>query len=235
MIAFLKRPLVLLSLALLMAIAAACGGGGGESTDGIDPAQVLEMSSTAVRDVETLHFVLEHENGTTALPFSIGELVSAEGDVIVPDRLSGELRAKAASVSVRVDVIGIGDDTWITNPFSRRWEKLDGITVADIANPTALIDALVQNLKDVQVTGREDLEGEPSDRLEGKLDSGVLAGSLPGAEPGHELDVTLWVATSDHLPRRARIRGRLSGKEPEDIVRELSLSKYNEPVQIDAP
>jgi hypothetical protein len=235
MATYLKRSLALLSLVLLVPLVLACGGGGDEASDGVNATEVLSQSAAAVRDIDTLHFVLEHENGTTKLPFAIGELVGAEGDVVVPDKLSGELRAKASSVSVRVDVIGIGADTWITNPFSRRWEKLPGVTVAEIANPTALIDALVQNIENPEVTGRQDIDATPTDRLEGTLDSGVLAGSLPGAETGHELKVTLWVSTEDHLPRRARIEGRLSSGEPENIVRQLDLSKYNEPVQIDPP
>jgi hypothetical protein len=231
----LKTTLARLSVALLIPLALACGGNGGDSSDGVNATEVLSQSAAAVRDIDTLHFVLEHENGTTTLPFAIGELVGAEGDVIVPDKLSGELRAKASSVSVRVEVIGIGNDTWITNPFSRRWEKLPDIKVGDIANPTALIDALVQNIQNAEVTGRQDVDGTPSDRLEGTVDSGVLAGTLPGAEAGHELKVTLWVSNEDHLPRRARIQGRLSAEEPENIVRQLDLSKYNEPVQIDPP
>lgn len=229
-----SRPFFALSL-LLIPLLFACSSGDDGSTDGVDAEDVLSQSAAAVRDVKTLHFVLQHENGSTKLPLAIGELVSAEGDVVAPDKLSGELRARAASVSVRVDVIGIGNDTWITNPFSRRWEKLPGITVADIANPTALIDTLVQNIEDPQVTGRLDVDGKTADRIEGKLDSGVLAGSLPGAEPGNELAVTIWIANDDHLPSRARIQGPLSSDEPKNIVRQLDLSKYNEPVTINPP
>src|SRR3989304_331711 len=51
------------------------------------------------------------------------ERVSAEGGVAPPDRLQAEVRAKAmGSVSVTVNVVGIGERAWVTNPFTRQWQ-----------------------------------------------------------------------------------------------------------------
>ena len=199
-----------------------------------DPARILEASVAAVEDVDSFHFTLEHENGSTPMPLNL-ELVSAEGDVAVPDRLKAEIRAKAASLNVRLDVIGIGEDTWVTNPFSRRWERLPGAALRDIANPAALVEALVASLQDVRIDGRSEVDGVSTYHLKGSLDSGMLAEALPIAEPGHTASVDLYVAEDDSLPRRARIAGRLSNADTENIVRLVDFSRYNEPVTIEAP
>jgi lipoprotein LprG len=221
-------------ITLLVAAAAyvACGGGGG--ADGVDAAQVLSRATAAVRQVKTLHFKLTHENGTTPMPLSL-ELVSAEGDVVVPDKLEAALRARASAINVQVDVIGIGNDTWVTNPFSRRWEKVPGVTLADIADPAALVDTLVQELDDVRATGRQQVDGVDCYRLEGTMASDALTDALPSAEPGHTARVSLWVGEADSLPRRARIAGRLAAGEPDNIVRQLDFSNFDAPVTIQAP
>jgi hypothetical protein len=187
-----------------------------------------------VQDVTSFHFELDHENGATPMPLGL-ELTSAEGDVAVPDRLKAEVRARAAAVSVTLQVVAIGDKTWVTNPFNRRWQELPGASLSDIADPATLMAVLVQNLQDVLITGEIEIDGEKGYRLEGTLDSGALSQALPSARPGQSVRVDLWINASDALPRRARLDGPLSSGEDEDIVREVQFSRFNAGVDITAP
>jgi hypothetical protein len=220
-------------LAMVSLLVLSCGGDGKPAAAN-DPAEILKASVAAVEGVQTFHFKLDHENGTTPMPLNL-ELISAEGDVAVPDRVKAEIRAKASALSVRLDVIGIGEDTWITNPFSRRWERLPGAALRDIANPAALVEALVGSLQDVKLEGRNEIDGASTHHLRGSIDSGKLADALPIAEPGFTASVDLYVAESDSLPRRARISGRLSNNDAENIVRQVDFSRFDEPVKIQAP
>ena len=209
-------------------------GGDDKSSSSNDPSEILSASVAAVQDLDSFHFKLDHENGSTPMPLSL-ELTSAEGDIVVPDRLKAEIRAKASALNIRLDVIGIGEETWITNPFSRRWERLPGAALREIANPAALVGVLVEALQDVQLAGMTEVDGTSTYHLRGTIDSGALADALPIASPGHTAAVELYVAESDSLPRRARISGPLSNGEPEDIVRQVDFSRFNEPVTIQAP
>ena len=85
-----------LGLAFL-AVLAACGGGG-DTPPPADPEQVLRRAAERLKDVKSFHFSLGHENGTTAMPLNL-DLVSAEGDVAVPDRLAADVVAKASGVT----------------------------------------------------------------------------------------------------------------------------------------
>jgi hypothetical protein len=83
--------------------------------------------------------------------------------------------------------------------------------------------------------GQEEVNGERTNHLAGRLDSAVLALSIGSAEPGSVVSVDVWVDTDDSLPRRARLSGRFSPREPENIVRQIDFSRFNQPVNIQAP
>ncbi len=185
--------------------------------------------------VKSFHFRLDHENGSTDIPLNL-KLISAEGDVGVPDRLSAEVQGKAANTSVRVKVIGIGDKSWVTNPFTRQWQSLPGdLSVSDLANPTELVSTVTKSMQDLRLAGRENVDSVSTYRVDGTVDAGALRGVIASAQTGMTVDVRVWVGASDFLPRRIRLSGRASPDEPENIVRTLDLTKYNAQVDIRPP
>jgi len=231
-----RIPTLLLSLFAFALIA--CGGGDDSAAKGQDAPQILQRSAGEVAKLTTFHFRLDHENGSTPLPLNLPisiQLVSAEGDVAVPDRLSADVKAKAASISANVKVIGVGDKTWMTNFFSGSWQQLPGASIKDVADPAALVSAIVGQLSDVTIDGMDKVDGVESYRLTGKIDAGALALALPTAEAGRSLDVQVWIGVDDALPRRARIRGAMAEGESSDIVRQIDLSKFGVPVTIQPP
>ena len=215
-------------MAVVATLAAlACGGSssGSESppaspTPAPQPGDLLARAAAASQELSSFHFRLDHENGSSPLPLNL-KLLSAEGDIQVPGRLKAELHALAGSINIRVDVISIGDETWMTNPFSRRWQNLAGATVKDFADPSALIETLLRELNDVQLLGLELIGSVETYRLLGTVDSGALRVALPFAETGMRVEVEIWVGIDDDLPHQARISGRLTPREAENIVRLL--------------
>jgi hypothetical protein len=229
-------------LAVLLAgpaLAAACGGGGEKAAP--TPAnlpQADEILPKVVERVGTLksfHFRLEHENGLSPIPFDL-KLRTAEGDVHVPDRMKANLEADVAGALLRVEVIGIGEEGWMTNPFSHQWQALpEGTTISAIFDPAAGIQAVARSLQEVRVAGVEKVGGDNTYLLEGQVDSGVLEAAAPIAEPGLTVNVKIWVGVDDYNIRQVRLEGPFSPGEPENIVRILSLSKFDEPVSIEPP
>jgi hypothetical protein len=163
------------------------------------------------------------------------QLVSAEGDVIVPDRLKAEIDARAASVSVGLDVVAIDNQTWVTNPFTRRWQTLPGATLQDVADPAALISSLLESMQNPEQVGQAELDNVPVVRITGTVDSAVLSAALPIAQPGFSVNTEVWIGVTDSLPRRARIHGPLAGGEPENIVRQVDLTSFNQRLEIVPP
>jgi hypothetical protein len=222
-----------------LALAAACGGGGEKATP--TPAnlpQADEILPKVVERVATLksfHFRLEHENGLSSMPLDL-KLKTAEGDIQVPDRMEAKLEAEAGGALMRVEVIGIGDEGWMTNPFSHQWQALpEGTTISAIFDPAAGIQAVAGSLQEVRVAGVEKVGGDNTYLLEGQIDSGVLKAAAPIAEPGLTVNVKVWVGVDDYTIRQIRLEGPFAPGEPENIVRILSLSKFDEPVSIEPP
>jgi len=230
-------------LAMLLAgltLAVACGGGGGEEAAPtpatLPPAdEILPKVVERVGAVKSFHFRLEHENGLSPMPLDL-KLKTAEGDIQVPDRMKAKLEAEAAGALMRVEVIGIGDQGWMTNPFSHEWQALpEGTTISAIFDPAAGIQAVAGSLQGVRVTGVEKIEGDNTYLLEGQVDSGVLEAAVPIAEPGLTVNVKIWVGVEDYTIREVRLEGPFAPGEPENIVRILHLSKFDEPVSIEPP
>lgn len=224
----------LLGLALISLLLIACGGDDAPAATDASPQELLAKSATAVQDVTTLHFRLTHENGTTPMPLNL-QLVTAEGDIVLPDRLAAKLNARAASVSVSLDVIGIADRTWITNPFTRRWQTLPEATIQDVADPAALVASLLDSLDNPQVAGSSEIDDVSTVHITGTMDSGALEGALPIAHAGLTVNVDLWIGEDDSLPRRVRLNGPIASDDAEKIVRQVDFSDYNARVDIQPP
>jgi hypothetical protein len=227
--------------ALIGALAlAACGGGGGQkatpTTGALPPAgETLSRVVDRVATVKSFHFRLEHENGLSSIPLDL-KLRTAEGDVQVPGRIQAKLDAEAGGALLRVEVIGIEDKAWMTNPFSREWQELPkGTTISAIFDPAGGIQAVARSLQDVSVDGVENVGGSDTYLLEGKVDSGVLKAAAPIAEPGLTVTVKLWVDVEDYTIRQVRLEGPFAPGEPANIVRILHLSNFDEPVSIEPP
>jgi hypothetical protein len=235
-----KACFALLALVLAaLPLAVACGGDGeeaGPTPAALPPAEeVLPKVVERAGALESFHFRLEHEGGLSPIPLGL-KLKTADGDVIVPDRMQAELEAEAGGALVRVEVIGIGEEGWITNPFSREWQPLPrGTTISAIFDPAAGINAVAGSLQEVRVAGVEKAGGHDTYLLEGQVDSGVLEAAAPIAEPGLTVTVKIWADIEDYTIRQVRLEGPFAPEEPAAIVRILFLSRFDEPVSIEPP
>jgi lipoprotein LprG len=219
---------------LLSALLAACGGDDAPEPAGLpDPATILEGAATTMEAVRSLHFVLEHEDGTTEIVRGIA-MSHAEGDLVAPDQMQATLEGGLGPVNFEVGVVIIGEDAWIQNPLTRRWEDED-ITIDEVFDPREGVVGLVRSAQSPQVTDIEEVDGVESYRIEATLDSGDLT-LLPGdPAPGREVPTVAWIGVEDQLVRRVELHGAVASGESEDLVRRLTLSRFDEDVSIVPP
>jgi hypothetical protein len=234
------RNLRLLLVPVLALALIACGGGdskpstsGGAS--GPNPQELLNKSAAASKAAKTFHFNFTQDKDAT-MPMPLGfRLVSAEGDYQSPDRVKAAVRAKAGPANISVNITGIGERTWITNPFTRRWEALPDTSVADIADPIAIVNTLLSGLKDPKIAGEAEVDGAKTYRVTGTIDSSALRNAFATVEEGFTNNVELWLGVDDSLPRRAKIAGQLYKDDPQGVTRQVELSKFNASVDIQQP
>jgi hypothetical protein len=209
-------------------------GAGGPAQGDLTADEVLQRAAETAQGVESFHFVLTHENGTTPLPLEL-DLVSAEGDIAVPDRMQAEVEADALGLNVNVQVIGIEDRTWVTNPFTRAWQELPGTNIRDFADPAALVSGILPAIEGASLSDGGTVDGVETHLVTGQIDSAALQDALGIAEPGRDVRVEAWIGVDDMLPRQVRLIGPLSEAESADVVRQVELSRFDEPVEIIPP
>lgn len=223
---------ILIPLAILLFTGSA---GCRQQKPALDPAQLRDFAANQFEQAQSFHFVLTHSHGTTTILNGM-QLVQAEGDVTKSNQLHATLLVQTLGAQLHLQLIGIDDRTWMTNPFNpNQWQPLQGVRAQDILNLGAIPQAL-RAMNELRVTGQTNQQGTPMAILEGTLTSTALRPVIPnGTEDGLQLNVQLWIGANDHRLYQVILNGPLTKSEPRDIQRTLSLSKYDAPVTITPP
>lgn len=202
-----------------------------------DPQAVLRRAVSELLDLRSAKFVLEHQTGSTTI-FAGLDMNKASGVVEIPDRfqLKVEGESKLFNSYVELDVISIEDKAYMTDPGSGRWRDIDvealpvnlsnlGRTLADI------VDAVV----DPVLLDTEQLGNRETYHIGGGVQSEDLAALVPGAADGFNVQLELWLDRSDGLLRQVLITGQVVATDIPEVVRLLTLSDFNLPVDISPP
>lgn len=234
-------------MALACLLLVACGGGGGGGGEGdepdIDSLDVQALLDSAVvqfTELESFHFALDFDGRTSPMEELSVDMQTIEGDVIIPDKLNAEVLAKArqfGGINVNVDLVGIGEDAWVTNPFDRTmWLPLEGGNPLNgLFNPSEGVAAVIRGAANPAVTGEEAIAGVATWTVEGTIDSGDLTAFLDTAEPGYPVTGTIWIGKNDNIIYRIYLLGQLTAEEPADILRRLDFSSFNNVEPIEPP
>ena len=130
-------------------------------------------------------------------------------------------------------MITLGADFYTTNPLTGTWEAVDtGVSPLGFFNPTKGISGMM-----VQVVGVRVLDGAKQGEymLGGSLPTEALAPLLGTTLKGETVEVELSISAKDFYLIEAMFTGRVSPRDPEGIVRYITISGFNEPIAIEAP
>jgi len=220
-------------LALLAGGLLALGCRGGEEAPKADAADVLKRGAERMDRVKAFHFDLAHEGGTTQIVRNL-QMVSATGDVVPPDRLRLDAKAKSGPLNIAIGIIAVPGHSYLTNPLTGRWEE-EQISVASFFDPAIGVTALMRGATNARITGTERIDGRTTYRIEATVDSGSMKLFTSSPIPGRALKARAWVGVDDPVLVRVEIEGAVSEGEPANLLRRLALSRFDEAIQIEAP
>ncbi|MDQ3707460.1 MAG: LppX_LprAFG lipoprotein [Chloroflexota bacterium] len=226
----LNKYLAPLAVGVLVVSAAGCGD---PEKPNLTPDQVIEKAIPALQNANSFHFNLETSKLDKPQP---GLFVTrADGDVVRPDKMVGEVSALAFGMPVEIKIVVDGDQQYMTDPASGQWSATSSmLNVAEYFNPDGVGDIL-GGVKDLQADPNETVDGSDSYRLKGSVPAEALKKLAPVVDATGDLQTVLWIGSGDFLLRRVQLTGPFFQGEPEDIVRTINMTDYNKQVVVETP
>ena len=225
------RQLAGLGVALVALAAAGCGGGGGS---GEDPATIVRESARKTETVKTFHFALDISKVPTSTKGL--QLTGAEGDAKVPDELEAQVSGRFAGFPLSTKLVAVGGKLWIENPLSGSWQSVDVETTPGfLLDPQKGVLGVMRGMTDVKEDGSEDVSGVSTTRITGTVPAAEVGPLAAVAAGSGSVGVILWIGKDDRILRRIEVAGPIASGEPADAVRTIELSRFGEPVTVEAP
>jgi LppX_LprAFG lipoprotein len=206
----------------------------------LGPRPTAQQLLAAVRknfsSVSAFHVVMRVQNAGAATGSQF-QIRSADGDVIMPDRIKAQATIILSGQPVTVNLISIGDMQFITDPVTGQWRVIRGaLDPRTLTNPRTGIISVVSQLKNVSAPTEDTINGIPCWRITGKLDATALAFITGGGVPaGTILQTSECIGKADSLLYQVIVTGEAAiGYTPQTTLTFL-LSNYDEHVTIAAP
>ncbi|MSR23283.1 MAG: LppX_LprAFG lipoprotein [Gemmatimonadetes bacterium] len=199
--------------------------GGGDAEPGLDPVALLGRASERMERLGSFAFVLEHENGTTAIGRGL-QMVRAEGHVAGPEKMQAQLQAMAGPVTLEVEVIVLPEGSWMTNPLTGQWAT-EGVNVSQLFDPATGIPALMREIPSATLVGPESVGSAAAIRVEATVPSEMMARLVPQVARGRPVQLRAWIGADDPVLHRLEIVGAVQEGDPENLVRRLTFSEFD--------
>ncbi len=222
---------------LALIVAGACGGGAPTTTP--DLPATIQKSAERVSNAKTLRFVLAHERGTTALLPGVVATRFA-GQVAVPDRAQITVNAQAVQfgTALEMKIVVDGDRGFISDPVSGAWQSVPALylpfNVRGFGETLAGIARAVES-PTLSTTASGTVNGRRVVVFTGALKSESLTGLISTATTGKRVNATLTVDYESGELRTAVLAGQVTDTDAPDVVRVLTVSDFDKPVEIVVP
>jgi hypothetical protein len=217
-------------LCLLVFLLTACGGS--DSSPAPDAKQLIKDAQTAILRVTSYHFKLVTANVSTEAKLPI---VSAEGDIVVPDKLKANANALLFGNIVQVQIIAIGDQQYVL--LFGAWQATTGLLdPRTLSDPQKGVASILGHIQNPSTPTDSTVGGRACWQINGKLDPVYLAGITGGGAPaGSTDDITSCIGKTDKLPYQIIIKGPAATGDTDKTVRTFTLSNFGENVTIETP
>ncbi|SRR6266516_2608406 len=198
--------------------------------------QVLNAIQKNFRSVTTFHVTMKVQNLGKASASQI-QIRSADGDVIMPDKVKAQANVLFSGEPVTIKLISIGNVQYITDPITGQWRVVKGVLNAStLTNPDTGIISLAHKLQKLTSPTDDVVNGVPCWRVNGLLDAKNLAFLTGGGVPaGTMLQTSVCAGKADGLPYQLNVVGRAARTDTAQTSRSFTISGYNENITITAP
>ena len=198
--------------------------------------QVLDTLQKNFRSVSTFHVTLKVDNlGNTS--GNQMQIRTADGDVIMPDKVKAQANVLFSGQPVTVKLISIGNIQYLTDPITGQWRVVKGmLNASTLTNPNSGVISLAGKLQNVTGPTDDVVNGTPCWRVNGLMDAKYLAFFTSGGVPaGTMLQMSVCGGKADGLPYQLSVVGQAAKNDTAQTSRTFTISGYNEHITITAP
>src|SRR5438876_6883415 len=108
--------------------------------------QLLAALQKNFRAVSSFHVVLQVQNPGPATADKI-QIHSADGDVLMPDKVKAQASVVLSGQSVTVNLISAGNNEYITDPITGQWRVIKGVLdPRTLTNPNTGLISLISKI-----------------------------------------------------------------------------------------
>ena len=201
----------------------------------IDPRDVLLRAVDRVLAMKTSEFTLEHREGATVLLPGI-EMNQVYGVADIPDKYRFTVEAEVANTFIKISVVVIEDQAYMTNFLTGQWEEVPlNILPLNFADLGRTLAEIIQAVDQPALVGADRFNGHDVYVIKGMVMSNDLTTLAPNAAPGFDVELELWVEQSEALLLQVVISGQLFDTDAVTTVRVLTLDNVDIPVEIVRP
>ncbi len=198
--------------------------------------QLLDAVQKNFRTVNSFHVVLQVQNPGPISGDKI-QIHSADGDVLMPDKVKAQASVVLSGQSVTVNLISADNNEYITDPITGQWRIIKGaLDLRTLTNPNTGLISLISKLQNISSPASDIVNDVPCWRINGKLDAKNLAFFTGGGVPaGTMLQTNACIGKLDSLPYQVIITGQAAVGDTAQTAYDFALSQYNENISIAAP
>jgi len=231
-----KRIIYILYALLIITLTPITGCGQTEPSEtGLSAAEILNNSYENMQAVDSFHYLLDQVGGGTPITSGI-EMTRAEGDVIRPDKMQAKITGTAMGMSIQVQLVTADGQMLMTNPLSGKWETIpEQFQVLNIFDPGSGIAAIIKEITTPAKLDDEQAGDALCYHLKGDITSEKLRPLTGSSMTGVIVNAEVWIGQEDFLVRQIKLNGKITEGENEGIVRTLTLTGFNEVLNITLP
>ena len=197
------------------------------------PEERLKAAADRMAALSSLSFTLTHEEGSTPLMVGV-ELQKAQGVVALPDRASLDVEAivTALRAFLSLKIVVDGAQASMTDPLTGAPRELPADSLPfNFLNLGVTLGDIARALRDPVYTTSQEIDGVMSRGIAGSILGQDLSSLIPVAVRDAHVGLEMWVGEDD-LIRRVRIAGPVVSSDSLEVVRNLILGSFDQPVTI---
>ena len=200
-----------------------------------DPRALLGQASERLVALRTVAFDLQHQEGSTQL-FPGVEMTRAFGEAEIGKGFRFTVEARLGSSYFETHAVVLDERTYMTNFLTGNWEEVaPGSLPFNFTDVGRFLAIVLEDVRDPVLVGEEPIDGRDAYRIRGNSWSQDLRVLVPNAGEGHDVALELWVDQSTGALAYATLTGPLVDTDVPEVVRTLSLTALDQPVEIAIP